>query len=137
MPKYEVRWNEYIYEYRQKNWAGIGITFGDKAYLVEEIDGDKGLIIMRYGNYPFFTPVKEWRTFKKIVSFFEWHKDYRKDKKAEWVHYAPLFDGWKPKRDENGKTTLCGKTAIRINCASKKSVITCPRCKEILENQNE
>ena len=61
---------------------------------------------------------------------------YKKDKKPNWVHYS--FGGWVPslKRNSNGETTLCGKTARRIRVTKIKDEVTCPRCKELLIADN-
>ena len=45
-----------------------------------------------------------------------------------WVHYS--FGGDVPmlKRNENGETTICGKTAQRIVVTKFKNNVTCRRC---------
>jgi len=53
-----------------------------------------------------------------------------KDTKPPWVHYSkhdPLF--W---RDEDGTTTACGKTARRIRHTAEKTMVTCPRCLDVI-----
>ena len=133
MALFEIRWNETIPRYKQEKWAGIGITFGNKVYLVAEIDGNRGLVIIKYNQTKnICTPKKSWRPFKKIVSFNDWNENYVQNK-DKWKHYAPLNNGWAPGRNESGKTTLCGKTAIKINWTKDKEKVTCPRCKELLK----
>jgi hypothetical protein len=50
-----------------------------------------------------------------------------------WVHYS--FGGHVAmlKRNENGETTICGKTARRIVCTTDKKNVTCKRCLDKLE----
>ena len=45
-----------------------------------------------------------------------------------WVHYS--FGGWVPllKRNENGETTICGKTANRIVVTKNRNNVTCKIC---------
>jgi len=45
-----------------------------------------------------------------------------------WVHYS--FGGYVPmlKRNENGETTICGKTAQRIVATNDKNNVTCKHC---------
>lgn len=52
--------------------------------------------------------------------------------KPNWVHFS--FGGWVPllKRNENGETTSCGKTARRIRATTDENNVTCPRCIEVL-----
>jgi hypothetical protein len=50
-----------------------------------------------------------------------------------WVHYS--FGGWVPilKRNENGETTICGKTAQRIIVTTDRNNVTCNRCLDKLK----
>jgi len=50
-----------------------------------------------------------------------------------WVHYS--FGGSVPilKRNENGETTICGKTARRIECTNNRNNVTCKQCLNKLE----
>ena len=60
----------------------------------------------------------------------------KKDRKPDWVHFS--FGGHPPmlKRDENGHTTLCGKTANRIRATQILRGVTCPLCHEKLVEEN-
>ena len=57
--------------------------------------------------------------------------------KPNWIHYS--FGGTVPmlKRDENGKTTPCGKTARRIRVTRYEDDVTCPRCIEDLKGERD
>ena len=48
--------------------------------------------------------------------------------KQNWVHFS--FGGTVPmlKRNKNGETTPCGKTARRIAVSKDINMVTCPRC---------
>jgi hypothetical protein len=50
-----------------------------------------------------------------------------------WVHYS--FGGHVPmlKRNENGETTICGKTARRIVATNDRNNVTCKHCLDKLE----
>jgi len=57
--------------------------------------------------------------------------------KSSWTHYS--FGGWVPmlKRNENGETTICGKTANRISVTKDKNNVTCKRCLDKLSKTDE
>ena len=54
-----------------------------------------------------------------------------------WVHYS--FGGNVPilKRNENGETTICGKTANRIVVTKDRNNVTCERCLNVLSESDE
>jgi DNA-directed RNA polymerase subunit RPC12/RpoP len=54
----------------------------------------------------------------------------------QWVHYNSDCSWPYPRQNETGHTTVCGKTARRIRVTSDKNLISCPRCLEIMK-QNE
>lgn len=53
--------------------------------------------------------------------------------KQNWIHYS--FGGDVPllKRNANGETTPCGKTARRILVTRDKDNVTCKRCLDVLK----
>ncbi len=55
--------------------------------------------------------------------------------KQNWIHFS--FGGTIPmlKRDKDGKTTPCGKTARRISVSKDINMVTCPRCIEGLRRK--
>ena len=57
--------------------------------------------------------------------------------KQNWVHYS--FGGDVPmlKRNENGGTTACGKTARRIRVTRDKNNVTCRRCLDALAEESK
>jgi hypothetical protein len=56
--------------------------------------------------------------------------------RPNWVHYS--FGGYVQmlKRNANGETTACGKTAQRISVTKDKNNVTCPLCLEKLKEDN-
>jgi len=55
---------------------------------------------------------------------------------TNWTHSA--FGGMVPmlSRNDKGQTTRCGKTAKRIRATTNNNSVTCPRCIEVLK-ENE
>ncbi len=58
----------------------------------------------------------------------------RRRGKSEWVHcVANGVEFGCQKRNEDGFTTLCEKTAYRIRVTRIKENVTCPRCLEVMK----
>ena len=61
-------------------------------------------------------------------------KARKRDRKQSWTHFS--FGGHVPfLKRKDGKTTACGKTAIRINATNIKNNVSCRRCIELLRDQ--
>lgn len=54
-----------------------------------------------------------------------------------WIHYG--FGGWVPmlKRNGNGETTICGKTAQRIIVTKHIPNVTCKKCLDEIDEKGE